>query len=215
MKNEKVKVEIWSDFVCPYCYIGKKKLQQAIKKLNIADKVEIVWHSYQLDPYFPRGGSVPTSQYLLEKKGLTKDGLEATYQQLTSRGLQYGIDFQFGKALTFNTFDAHRLWQWSKTYDKGSGMKEALFEAYFTRGVDLSRRENLLNVVENMGLDREEAGRILDSDDYGDSLNDDVYQARLLDVRGVPYFLVNGEMVISGAQDDRVFEQLLSTAVAA
>lgn len=215
MKTEKVKIEIWSDLVCPYCYIGKKKLHQTIRKLNAADKVEIIWHSFQLDPYFPKDTSVSTSQYLSEKKGITESRLQAMYQQLTNRGRQYGINFQFDKALTFNTFDAHRLWQWSKTYDKGSEMKEVLFKAHFTGGVDLSRKENLLNVPESIGLDRAEAERILDSDGYAQAVKDDAYQARLLGLRGVPYFLINEETVIPGAQDDKIFEQVLSNALAA
>jgi predicted DsbA family dithiol-disulfide isomerase len=132
---------------------------------------------------------------------------------LTDQGKNYGIDFQFDKALSFNTYDAHRLWQWSKKSDKSNEVKDALFLAYFTNGIDLSIKENLLDVIAGTGLDISEAENILYSDLFEDRLEEDKYQASQMGIRGVPYFLINEKLVISGAQDDKVFENMLLAAL--
>jgi predicted DsbA family dithiol-disulfide isomerase len=213
MESEKLKIEIWSDIVCPFCYLGKKKLQRAINKLGISEITEIIWHSFQLDPDFPVNFSISSTKYISEKKNIPTEQLHEMHQYLFSQGKSYGIDFQFGKALSFNTNNAHRLWQWTKKFNKSNEAKEALFKAYFTDGIDLSQSINLLNVIENLGLNRAEAERILESHSYEQELEEDRYQSRQLGIRGVPYFLINNKEVISGAQDDKVFENVLSAGI--
>lgn len=213
MKNEKTKIEIWSDFVCPFCYIGKAKLMQAISTLGAQNKVEIIWHSFQLDPDFPKDKAMPSSLYLSQKKGFPVEQLKGMYQHLSNSGKAYNIDFQFEKAISFNTFDAHRLWQWSKKFSKEGELKETLMKAYFTDGIDLSKRENLLACIESIGLNKSEAQRILDSTDFSQEVELDIYQARQTGLRGVPYFLINDSKVIAGAQDDKVFESVLQSAL--
>jgi predicted DsbA family dithiol-disulfide isomerase len=213
MKNEKIKIEIWSDFVCPFCYIGKAKLMQAISTLGAQNKVEIIWHSFQLDPDFPKDKAMPSTLYLSQKKGFPVEQLKGMYQHLSNSGKAYNIDFQFEKAITFNTHNAHRLWQWSKKFSKEGDLKEALMKAYFTDGIDLSKRENLLECIESIGLEKSEAQRILDSTDFAQEVELDIYQARQTGLRGVPYFLINDSKVIAGAQDDKVFEGVLQSAI--
>jgi len=212
MENEKLKIEVWSDIICPFCYLGKRKLNRALSRLGLQNNAEIIWHSYQLDPDFPRNQSISSLQYLMEKKHYSAGQIEGMHQYLTEQGKLYDIDFQFDKALTFNTYDAHRLWQWSKLSGKGNEFKEALFLAYFTTGIDLSDNENLLKIVSGLGLERSEAEKILNSDSYEQDIEMDKYQARQLGIRGVPYFLINNKTEISGAQDDRVFESVLTSA---
>jgi|TARA_B110000879_G_scaffold96572_1_gene131771 predicted DsbA family dithiol-disulfide isomerase len=209
MPNETVKIEIWSDVVCPFCFVGKRKLEQAIKNQNAEDKVEIIWHSFQLDPDFPKDKAYPSAQYLSERKGYPIDQVKAMSNQLAENGKGYGIDFKFDKALTFNTFNAHRLIQWSKTENKSDALKEALMVAYFTNGTNLTEEENLLAVVKSVGLSAEKAKSILASDEYSEEVRMDIYQAHQLNVRGVPYFLINEKTAISGAQADEVFESAL------
>ena len=213
MNSEKVKIEIWSDIVCPFCYIGKKKLEQAITKLDAREKVEIVWHSYQLDPDFPKGTSKSSTEYLSERKGYPVSQIIGIHQQLVNQATAYGIDFQFEKSLSFNTGDAHRLWQWSRQFNKEGELKEALMKAYFTDGTDLSKKENLLVVAVSVGLDKIEADKVLSNDLFEQEVEMDIYQARQLGIRGVPYFLINEKASISGAQPDQVFEHVLSTAL--
>jgi predicted DsbA family dithiol-disulfide isomerase len=205
----KISIGIWSDIVCPFCFIGKKKLEKAISKLNLSDQVEIEWHSFQLDPDFPKGESIPSSEYLAKRKNFPLEQINSIQQQLTASAKPYGIDFQFDKSLSFNTMDVHRLWQWSKTLGKSSELKEALMLAYFTNGVDLSKEENVLKVVEICGLDRIEAQAIFRSDAFSNDVDEDIYQASQIGVRGVPFFVINNQFAISGAQEDSVFESAL------
>ena len=210
MNREKITIEVWSDIVCPYCYLGKRKLHQAIHRLHASDRIDIIWRSYQLDPGFPENTSISSLQYLSQRKGYPVAHIRGMHQQLSERGRRYGIRFQFETSLSFNTLDAHRLWQWSRSSGKSDALKEAFFSAYFTDGVDLSKNENLLEVVEMAGLDKAEAGRILVSGAYSDAVELDVCFARQLGIRSVPYFLINEKKAISGAQDDRVFEEAIS-----
>ena len=207
MKN--IKIDIWSDIVCPFCFIGKKKLEQAIAKLNLQNQVEIEWHSFQLDPEFPKGEAIPSTTYLAQRKNYPIEQINAIQQQLTTSAKVYGIDFQFEKALSFNTIVVHRLWQWSKNLGKSSELKEALMKAYFSDGIDLSKEENVLQVVENCGLDKLEAESILRSNQFSNEVDEDIYKASQIGVRGVPFFVLNNQFAISGAQDDSVFENAL------
>lgn len=210
---QKVKIEIWSDIVCPFCYIGKKKLFQTIEKLNAHDKVDIIWHSFQLDPSFPIGVSTPTSKYLADRKNIAIEQLEGMYEHLATNGKAYNIQFNFTNALTFNTQNAHKIWQWTKKFNKASEFKEALMYAYFTENRDLSKDTELLEIVESIGLPSNEAKLALESEEYNNMVQMDLYAAHQMNIRGVPFFLINDRAVISGAQDDRVFEQVLQTAL--
>jgi predicted DsbA family dithiol-disulfide isomerase len=207
MKN--IKIDIWSDIVCPFCFIGKKKLEQAISKLQLSEQVEMEWHSFQLDPDFPKGEAIPSTTYLAQRKNYPVEQINAIQEQLTASAKVYGIDFQFEKALSFNTIDVHRLWQWSKTSGKSSELKEAFMKAYFTDGIDLSKEENILEVVENCGINKLEAQAILKSNQFSNEVDEDSYHASQIGVRGVPFFVLNNQFAISGAQDDSVFENAL------
>ena len=213
MSLEKVLIEIWSDVVCPFCYVGKKKLEQAIQRLNAEDKVEIIWHSFQLDPDFPKGESMPSTPYLSERKGYPMEQVIAMSENLTIQGKSYDIDFNFNEALTFNTLDAHRLIQWAKTENKSNALKEALMKAYFTDGIDLSKKENLIIICKSLGLDTIKGQVVLDSNSYAEEVQNDIYQSRQLGIRGVPYFLINESLSISGAQSDEIFESVISSAL--
>ena len=213
MSREKIKIEIWSDVVCPFCFIGKRKMEHAVTKLNAEDKVEIIWHSFQLDSNFPKNISVPSTKHLSKKKGYPVEQIRGMYHQLANQGKEYGIDFQFDNALSFNTLDVHRLIQWAKTLNKSNELKEAFMLAYFTNGVDLSQQESILKVLKNVGLDSVKGRAVLNSDDYKQKVEQDIYQSRQLGIRGVPHFLINEKEVISGAQNDSVFENILSAAL--
>ncbi len=213
MSAAKVNIEIWSDVVCPFCYVGKKKLEQAIQQLKAEDKVEVIWHSFQLDPDFPKGESIPSTPYLSERKGYPIEQVKAMSEHLRIQGKSYGIDFNFNQALTFNTMDAHRLIQWAKTVGKSDALKEALMKAYFTDGMDLSKKGNLIAVCKSLGLDSDKAKKIMESDAFEEEVQQDLYQSRQLTIRGVPYFLINESLTISGAQSDEIFESVISSAL--
>ena len=209
MQNPVITIEIWSDIVCPFCYVGKKKIQQVIEKLNIEDEVQIIWRSYQLDPDLPSEKAYHSLEYLMLKKNISAEQMQGMNEYLKQQGLEYGIDFQLDKSMVFNTFNAHRLLQWSKEFNKSSELKEAFMKAYFTDGIDLSNPDNLISAVGMLGLDTEKAKEIINSTSYSEFVNDDIYQSKTINLRGVPHFLFNDKFFISGAQEDLVFENAI------
>jgi|VirMetMinimDraft_7_1064189.scaffolds.fasta_scaffold66017_2 predicted DsbA family dithiol-disulfide isomerase len=213
MKEEKIKIEIWSDVVCPFCFIGKKKMEQAITKLKAEDKVEIIWRSFQLDPDLPKNTALPSIQYLSERKGYPIDQIKGMCTQLSTQGKSYAIDFDFDKALTFNTLDVHRLIQWAQSLGLSNELKEAFMIAYFSEGLDLSKETNLYAIVEKVGLNVEQAKTVLQSDAFSKEVAEDINRSKKLGVRGVPFFLINEKEVISGAQNDQVFENMIAAAL--
>lgn len=213
MKAEKIKIEIWSDVVCPFCFIGKKKMEQAIAKLKAEDKVEIIWRSFQLDPDLPKKAALPSIQYLSERKGYPVDQVKGMCAQLSTQGKGYGIDFDFDKSLTFNTLDVHRLIHWAKPLGLSNELKEAFMIAYFSEGLDLSKEVNILAIIKKVGLNVEDARLVLQSDAYAKEVEEDIKRATTIGVRGVPFFLINEKEVISGAQNDQVFENMIAAAL--
>lgn len=213
MKQEKIKIEIWSDVVCPFCFIGKKKMDRAVTRLNAEDKVEIIWRSFQLAPDFPKDTSLPSIQYLSYRKGYPIDQINTMCSQLSTQGEDYGIDFNFEKALTFNTLDVHRLIQWAKPLGYSNKLKEAFMIAYFSEGLDLSKEENIYQVIKKVGLNLDKAKSILESDEYTEEVTADINRANQLGIQGVPFFLINEKEVISGAQNDQVFENIITAAL--
>jgi predicted DsbA family dithiol-disulfide isomerase len=213
MKEDKVTIEIWSDVVCPFCLLGKKKIERAIDKLDASAKVNVIWRSFQLDPVFPLNEAIPTMQNLAERKGYPVDQVKDMCANLTQQGKAYGIEFNFEKALTFNTFDTHRLIQWASSYGLSNDLKEAFMLAHFSAGVDLSKKGNVLEIIALIGLDKVEAKQVLDSDAYSANVKKDIQRADSLGISGVPFFLINGNQGISGAQQDHVFENVLSAAI--
>ena len=213
MENRIVKIEVWSDVVCPFCYLGKKKLEKAIDQLGAEDFVRVEWKSFQLDSDFPKGESMLSTPYLAERKGYPEQQIEQMCGHLVNQGKGYGIDFHFEQALTFNTFDAHRLIQWAKTKGRSHELKEAFMIAYFTKGTDLSKQEHLLEVVKSVVLDENEAKTVLESTQYTSEVENDIYESRQIGIRGVPFFLVDQRGAISGAQEDKVFEKAILAAL--
>ena len=212
--TQKIRIDIWSDVVCPFCLLGKVKLEQSMARLGVSDRFEIVWHSYQLDPDFPVGEAMPSAQYLQQRKGISANDMQGMFQYISESGKPYGIDFQFGKSLSYNTRDVHRVWQWTQTMGKASAFKQAIMKAHFTDGIDLSKPENILAITNSLQLDAREVENILNNKNrYAAEVDRDLKQAETLRIQGVPYFLINGKQVISGAQADALFDQNLKQAL--
>lgn len=207
--NNKIKIDIWSDVVCPYCYLGFKKLEQALKNTGLSGYFEYEWHSFQLDPEFPADHAELTTSYLAIHKNLSESQIEQMHKRLIEQGVEYGIDYQFGKALSFNTLNAHKLLQWSKTKSKATELEKALFNAYFTQGEDLSKPETLFSICESIGLDRREAESVILDRQYAEQIEEDKYTASQFGIRGVPYFIIGEKYPVSGAMPDSVFELTL------
>ncbi|HMJ68825.1 MAG TPA: DsbA family oxidoreductase [Cyclobacteriaceae bacterium] len=205
----KIKIDVVSDVVCPWCYIGKRRLEKALSQLPENYEAEVNFLPFELNPDSPKTGR-DHKTYLADKFG----GIER-YEQLTdhvtSVAAEEGLAFDYSKQSVIpNTFDSHRLIQYAKDHGKQAAVKEALMRAYFTEGVDLSKSENLLDVAEKTGLDRAQTATFLSSEEG-------VQEVRTMEainyqrgISGVPFYIINNKYGVSGAQPSEVFLQILT-----
>src|SRR5690625_264044 len=205
-----MKIDIWSDFVCPWCYIGKRRLEAAVKEFD--GEVELRWHSFQLDPSAPKKGDPDLVGSLAKKYGMSRERAQAMTNQVTTTGAAEGLEINFDKAVTGNTFDAHRLFHLAKEKGLQPEMKERLMAAYFTEGRDVADAETLVELALEVGLEEDDVRATLSSDSYEQDVRADINQARQIGVTGVPFFLINGKYGIPGAQPPEVILQALQQA---
>lgn len=203
-------VEIFHDVVCPWCWVGKRRFEAAVEQSDV--DVEIVWRPFRLDPTIPPGG-VDFRTYLQAKfPGMD---LDTAHHRLRELGLADGIDFQFDRITRrFDTFDAHRLEALAIAAGDGDAAVEALFSAYFTEGRDLSDRDVLADIAESVGMDRNEVRTALDSDAHKEAALDQLARGLELGISGVPFFVFDERVAISGAQDVDTFVQAITRAAA-
>jgi predicted DsbA family dithiol-disulfide isomerase len=204
-----MKIEIWSDIVCPFCYIGKRHLEQALK--NTGKQVEIEWKSFQLDPTVTRedaGASVV--EHLAAKKGMSVEQVNGMMNHVETMATNAGLDMKLRSSFVMNTFHAHRVLHFAKSIGKGAELKEAFLNAHFTDNLNLNEDENLIQVAVSVGLDEEDVLRVLHSNEFEEAVNEDAYTAQQFGARGVPFFVFNRESAVSGAQPVEVFEQILN-----
>jgi predicted DsbA family dithiol-disulfide isomerase len=206
-----VKIEIWSDVVCPWCYIGKRRLEHALGDFEHADEVEIVWRSFQLNPDTPAGTAVPTSEYLVRRFGPQASQMTG---RVAALGREEGLDLDFDAALTVNTLDAHRLLHLAADLGVGDAAKERLLRAHFTEGADLSDPETLVRLAGEAGVDTGRAREVLAGTEYADAVRADIEMAQAFGASGVPFFVIDRKYGISGAQPAETFLQALRTAYA-
>jgi predicted DsbA family dithiol-disulfide isomerase len=206
-----VLVEIWSDIVCPWCYIGKRRLETALGEFEHAGDVEVVWRSFQLDPSVPRGTTEPVYDALATKFGGSKDQVKAMTAQVAEIAAAEGLHYDFARAVSINTFDAHRLIHLAKAHGLGAEAHERLMRANLIEGEALDT-PSLVRLGAEIGVPAAEAQRVLDGDDYTADVEDDIRQARAYGASGVPFFVLNQAYGVSGAQSADVFLQALRTA---
>lgn len=206
---DKMKVEIWSDIMCLFCYIGKRKFETALKTFDDADHVEIEWHSFQLDPGIEAGSNKNVYQYLSERKGFSYDQSVQMHKQVVDTAKAVGLEYNFDKAVVANSFDAHRLIQFAKTKGLGDAAEERLFSAYFTEGKDFGDHVTLVALANEIGLNEAEIADVLKSDAYKENVENDIDEAAQIGIRGVPFFVFNRKYAVSGAQAPDVFANAL------
>jgi predicted DsbA family dithiol-disulfide isomerase len=206
-----VKIEIWSDVVCPWCYIGKRRLEHALGEFEHADEVEIAWRSFQLNPDTPAGTAVPTSEYLVQRFGPQASQMTG---RVAALGRDEGLNLDFDAALTVNTLDAHRLLHLAADLGVGDAAKERLLRAHFTEGADLSDPETLVRLAAEAGVDSDRARAVLAGTEYADAVRADIELAQAFGATGVPFFVIDRKYGISGAQPAETFLQALRTAYA-
>ncbi|MDM8176361.1 MULTISPECIES: DsbA family oxidoreductase [Olivibacter] len=207
----KMRIEIWSDMMCPFCYIGKRHYEAAVKQFAEQDKLEIIWKSFQLDPTIPEQMDIHPSvyQYLAERKGISYAESKAMHSHVINMAKEAGLEYNLDDAIVSNSFKAHRIMQFAKTKGLGDAAEEQLFKAYFGDGRNLSDSETLIEIGKVIGLTEAEIQIALTDDIYAYRVHQDIREAKDLGIRGVPFFLFNQKHGVSGAQPSDVFLQTL------
>ncbi|HVM09276.1 MAG TPA: DsbA family oxidoreductase [Acidimicrobiales bacterium] len=204
-----VKVEIWSDVVCPWCYIGKRHFEEALASFAHADEVEIEWKSYELDPGAPREREGAYVDRLASKYGVGKGEAQAMISRVVNAGAEAGIEFRFDISRPGNTFDAHRLLHLAKKRGVQNELEDRLFASTFTEGRAIGDVDTLVELAGEAGLDVDEAREVLVSDAFADDVRADEQEAAEIGVRGVPFFVFDRKYGVSGAQPAKAFAEVL------
>lgn len=204
-------VDIWSDIMCPFCYIGKRHFEMALEQFAHRDQVQVIWHSFQLDPGIPSPmpEKVTVYDYLAKRKGISYDDSVSMHRNVVEMAKAAGLAYNFETAVVANSFDAHRLVQLGREHKKGDEIEERLFRAYFTEGRDISDHKTLVELGTDVGLNQDEVSFALTSDDYAYKVNQDLQAADTLGIRGVPFFVFAGKYAVSGAMPVEGFTEAL------
>jgi predicted DsbA family dithiol-disulfide isomerase len=207
-----MKIEIWSDVVCPWCYIGKRRFEEALAAFPHRDEVEVVWRAFELDAEAPRERTGDYAVLLSKKYGVPVAQGQQMIDTMTAAAAQDGLDFRFDRARVGNTFDAHRLLHLAADRGVQDAVKERLMLATFTEGEPIGDVETLVRLGAEAGLDADEAREVLASDRYADDVRADELQARAYGISGVPFFVIDGRYGVSGAQPAAALREVLETA---
>jgi predicted DsbA family dithiol-disulfide isomerase len=205
-------IEIWSDVVCPWCYIGKRRFERAVASFGHPDEVEVTYRSFELDPSAPAERTGTHAEHIARKYGMTTAQAEQAGQQMTERAAADGLDFRFDLMHGGSTFDAHRLLHLAKDHGLQPEMKERLMHATFTEGLPIADKPTLVKLATEAGLPAAEAQAVVDGDAYTDAVRADEQQAASYGITGVPFFVADGKYAVSGAQSPEVLLQLLQRA---
>lgn len=204
-----MKVEIWSDVMCPFCYIGKRRLEAALEQFPHRDQVEVVWKSFQLDPGLKTDPAKSVKQSLAEKKGWSPAQTDQAMAHVVNMAKEVGLTYHFDKAVVANSFDAHRFSHLAKKYGKQDEAEERLFAAYFIEGKNTADHQTLVQLGTEIGLDGAEIAAVLSGNDYAGDVQTDIYESRQVGVTGVPFFVFGDKYTVSGAQSSALFLQVL------
>lgn len=209
-----MRVDIWSDVVCPWCYIGKRRFEAALQRFPHRDQVEVVWHSFELDPAAPPSPAQPGdyARHLAGKYGIPLERAQRMMDDVTNVAAGEGLDFRFDLARRGNTFDAHRLLHLGLERGVQDDLKERLDHETFTGGLAVSHHASLVEVAAAAGLDEAEAAEVLASGRYADAVRADEARARAYGITGVPFFVVDEKYGVSGAQPPDVLAGVLQRA---
>ena len=206
-----VKVDIWSDVQCPWCYIGKRKFEAAVAGFD--GKVDVEYHSFELAPDTPVDFDGSPRDYLAERKGVSPDQVDQMLDRVTGIAASVGLEYDYDHVHQTNTIKAHELIHYAKSQGRQLDMKERLLKAYFVDGRHVGRIEDLADLASEIGLDRAEVVRVLTDDAYLADVKADVAQAEAYGISGVPFFVFDEKYGVSGAQDAATFANVLEQVV--
>jgi len=207
-----MKIEIWSDVVCPWCYIGKRRLESALNGMATAPDIEIEWRSYQLDPGAPVVPTETVAESLGRKYGGGPEAGRRMIERVEAVAAEEGLVFRHHESLRVNTTDAHRLLHLAKDEGLQGGLKEALLAAYFTHTENIADHGTLRKIAAGVGLDARRVDEVLASSEYADEVWADIAQAQAYGASGVPFYVVDGKYGVSGAQPSEVFAEVIERA---
>lgn len=210
-------ITYWSDYACPFCYIGVTHLMKALEQLGIASQVELDMRAFELNPGAPRVCDSDTVERFGAKYGLSHDEAVARVEEISELGREAGIDFRYATTRSTNTFDAHRLTKLAQATDRAIAqtLELHLYDAYFTQNVELADLHVLCEVALRAGLAAADVDRVLASDEYADAVRLDERQSRMLGIHGVPYFVIGGKTVVPGCASVETFARVVGEAYAA
>jgi len=207
-----MKIEVWSDYVCPFCYIGKKQLEKAIKNSGYDGQIDVEFKSFLLDPTTPIDTEESIYTSLARKYNMSEQEVENMTKNVASRAKEVGLDYNFDDMKTANTTAAHRLAKLAAEQGKAEIYNERLMKAYFLEGEAIGRHDVLKRLAKEAELDMETVQRVLESNEYEEAIEQDIYEAQQIGVRGVPFFVFNNKYGLSGAQPQPLFEQTIEQA---
>lgn len=204
-----MKIEIWSDYVCPFCYIGKRRLEEALEQFAHADKVEVEFKSFELDPNAPTNDSRSIYEALATKYQMPLEQAQGTTAQIAAQAREVGLDFDFDNMVVTGTLDSHRLTHYAKTVGKEKELSEALLQAYFVGAKHIGNHDVLIDIATEAGLDTDAVKEVLATDVYTDDVRAEEKRASDLGITGVPFFVFDNKYGVSGAQPTDAFTQVL------
>jgi predicted DsbA family dithiol-disulfide isomerase len=212
LEEAPLNVEIWSDVVCPWCYIGKRRFEAALERFEHRDEVQVIWRSFELDPHAPREREGDYADRLATKYGMSREQAVQTHERMTAIAANDGLDFRFELTRAGNTFDAHRLLHLAAERGIQDQVKERFMRAYFSEGEPVGDPETLVRLAADAGLSADEARAILSSDTYAVEVRAEEREATELGINGVPFFVLDRRYGVSGAQPADVLLQALEQA---
>jgi predicted DsbA family dithiol-disulfide isomerase len=208
MRNQ-LKVQIWSDVMCPFCYIGKRKIEEAISQFDYKNSVVIEWKSFELDPSFVSTPNESIVEHLANKYGRDIDWAHSMLENMTQNAKNNGLNFHFEKSILANSLNAHRLMHLAKKHNLSNELKELLFKAYLTEGKDVNNWNTLEEIGIKAGLPIDEIIELITTNNYIKEVREDQQEAQTLGVTGVPFFVFDNKYAVSGAQATDVFLRTL------
>jgi predicted DsbA family dithiol-disulfide isomerase len=204
-----MKIEIWSDVMCPFCYIGKRRFEQALAQFEHKDNIQVEWKSFQLNPDLVTDTTLTTAQYLADRKGFPLDHAHELQDHVTEMAAEVGLDYNLDKAVVANSFDAHRFAHLAKQKGLGDEAEEVLFKAYFTDTKNIADHDVLAQLGASIGLDAQEVHHTLSGNKFAIDVNKDIAEAAQLGINAVPFFVMDRKYGVSGAQPVEIFLQSL------
>jgi len=204
-QTETIVVDVWSDIVCPFCYIGKRNLENALEQSGFKDKVKVVWHSFELAPGAQIKPNATIYEELGKRKGWSLDQSRQIHMQMQQRAKEFGLKFNFDQTVPANSFKAHRLLHLAKKRGVQNDVKENLLKGYFTDGKNIDDEDYLVETGIEAGLTKEEIHNALQSDAIEKEVREDIGNARKLGIHAVPFFVLNQKYALFGAQPVEVF----------